>query len=250
MRRSEGHIRRLKALLASMLLLGSVTACARSAPEPPPQAAPAITEQPARTLSLATASPVAIGQAPAAGPAAAAGGKTAKAIFAGGCFWCMEPPYDKLPGVISTTSGYTAGRTANPSYEQVSRGGTGHTEAVQVVYDPARVSYAKLLEVFWRNIDPVAVNRQFCDVGDQYRSGIYPTNAEQLRQAQASKQALEKSGRFRQGIATEIRAASAFYPAESYHQDYYLKNPVRYKFYRYNCGRDQRLRDVWGPPAG
>lgn len=204
-------------LLASALLLGSVTACARTAPE-----------------------------APAAAPTQAAVGDTATAIFAGGCFWCMEPPYDKLPGVISTTSGYTAGNTVNPSYEQVSSGGTGHTEAVQVVYDPSKVSYAKLLEVFWRNIDPVAVNRQFCDVGNMYRSGIYPTDDEQQRLAQASRKALQDSGRFPGGIATEVEPASAFYPAEDYHQDYYLKNPVRYKFYRFNCGRDQRLGDVWG----
>lgn len=245
---------RLKALLAVALLLGSVTACARSAPEPQVRngAGAAITDQPTRTLSLAVSTDQAQKGAAAPStraPTRASNGKTAVAIFAGGCFWCMEPPYDELPGVISTTSGYTDGRTANPTYEQVSRGGTGHTEAVQVVYDPAKVSYSKLLDVFWRNIDPVAVNRQFCDVGDMYRSGIYPLDAEQTRLAQASKQALEKSGRFPRGIATEIEPASTFYPAEDYHQDYYLKNPVRYKFYRFNCGRDQRLRDVWEKPA-
>ncbi len=240
---------RVKVLLACALLLGSVSACARSAPEAPAQAAPAIIDQPARTVSMAAASTqaetVAAAGPTAAAPAQAAGGNTAKAIFAGGCFWCMEPPYDKLPGVISTTSGYTAGRTVDPSYQQVSSGGTGHTEAVLVVYDPSQVSYSKLLEVFWRNIDPVAVNRQFCDVGDMYRSGIYPIGDEQQRLAQASKKALEASGRFPRGIATEIESASTFYPAEDYHQDYYLKNPTRYKFYRFNCGRDQRLRDVW-----
>jgi len=237
---------RVKALLVGVLLLGSVTACARSAPEAPAQVAPTITDQPARTVSMAAATMQAGTTAPAA-PAQGASGGTATAIFAGGCFWCMEPPYDDLPGVISTTSGYTAGRTANPSYEQVSTGGTGHTEAVQVVYDPGKVSYSKLLEVFWRNIDPVAVNRQFCDVGDQYRSGIYPLGAEQMRLAQASKRALDQSGKLQRPIATEVVAATTFYPAETYHQDYYVKNPVRYKFYRYNCGRDQRLRDVWGP---
>ena len=226
---------RAKPLLTCALLLASVTACARSAPD---AAAP-----------LAAASKPTVTAAPAASTPATRG-ETATAIFAGGCFWCMEPPYDKLPGVISTTSGFTAGRTVNPSYEQVSSGGTGHTEAVQVVYDPSKVSYAKLLDVFWRNIDPVAVNRQFCDVGDIYRSGIYPADAGQLRLAQASKKALQASGRFPGGIATEIEPASTFYPAEDYHQDYYLKNPIRYRYYRFNCGRDQRLREVWGPPAG
>ena len=172
--------------------------------------------------------------------------RTVVAIFAGGCFWCMEPPYDKLPGVISTTSGYIGGDVANPTYEQVSAGRTGHTEAVQVRYDPARVTYAKLLEVFWRNIDPVAVDRQFCDAGSQYRSEIFYTDAAQRRLAEASKRELEKSGRFKQPIATKITAASRFYPAEDYHQDYYEKNPVRYKFYRWNCGRDQRLQELWG----
>ena len=173
-------------------------------------------------------------------------GKTQVAIFAGGCFWCMEPPFDTLPGVISTTSGYVGGHVANPTYEQVSAGHTGHTEAVQVRYDPARIGYAKLLEVFWRNIDPVAVDRQFCDVGSQYRSEIFPTNAEQQRLAEASKRRLEASGRFDRPIATKITPASTFFPAETYHQDYYSKNPVRYKFYRWNCGRDQRLQELWG----
>ncbi len=240
---------RVKLLLACMLLLGSVSACARSAPEAPAQAAPPITDQPARTVSMGAASTqaetIAVAGTTAAAPGQTAGGNTAKAIFAGGCFWCMEPPYDKLPGVISTTSGYTAGRTVDPTYQQVSSGGTGHTEAVLVVYDPSKVSYSKLLEVFWRNIDPVAVNRQFCDIGDMYRSGIYPIGDEQQRLAQASKKALDESGRFPSGIATEIESASTFYPAEDYHQDYYVKNPTRYKFYRFNCGRDQRLRDVW-----
>jgi len=181
--------------------------------------------------------------APAPKPAA---GTTAVAIFAGGCFWCMEPPYDKLPGVISTISGYIGGKVANPTYRQVSAGGTGHTEAVQVRYDPAQVGYAQLLEVFWRNIDPVAVDRQFCDAGSQYRSEIFYTNAEQQRLAGASKRRLETSKRFDQPIATKITAASTFYPAESYHQDYYEKNPARYKFYRWNCGRDQRLQELWG----
>lgn len=170
----------------------------------------------------------------------------AEAIFAGGCFWCMEPPYDELPGVVSTTSGYIGGTTKNPSYEQVSSGSTGHTEAVHVVYDPEMVSYRELLDVFWRNIDPVAIDRQFCDRGSQYRSGIYYLTPEQKELAEASKKQLEASGRFEDPIATEIREAGAFYPAEQYHQNYYKKNPVRYKFYRYRCGRDQRLEKLWG----
>ena len=196
-------------------------------------------------LMLATLSACAQGEGNAAAQQRAAD-KAAVAVFAGGCFWCMEPPYDKLAGVISTTSGYIGGRVANPTYEQVSSGRTGHTEAVQVRYDPTKVTYAKLLEVFWRNIDPLAVDRQFCDVGSQYRSEIFYTDAEQRRLAEASKRALEKSGRFDQPIATKITAASTFYPAEGYHQDYYEKNPVRYKFYRWNCGRDQRLQELWG----
>jgi len=188
-------------------------------------------------------------QTTARSPAAQPAAKTAMAIFAGGCFWCMEPPFDKLPGVKSTTSGYVGGHVANPTYEQVSAGRTGHAEAVLVRYDPALVSYSKLLEVFWRNIDPLAVDRQFCDVGDQYRSAIFTTGAEQRRLAEASKRKLEASGRFRQPVATQIVPAPKFYPAEDYHQDYYRRNPVRYKFYRYNCGRDQRLEQLWGAPG-
>jgi peptide-methionine (S)-S-oxide reductase len=158
----------------------------------------------------------------------------------------MEPPFDELPGVISTTSGYTGGRTKNPTYEQVSSGGTGHTEAVEVVYDSSKITYARLLDVFWKNIDPITPNRQFCDIGTQYRSGIYYHNDEQKQLAEASKKALENSDRFKQPIVTEIVAASAFYPAEEYHQDYYKKNPIRFKFYKYRCGRDQRLEELWG----
>jgi peptide-methionine (S)-S-oxide reductase len=183
------------------------------------------------------------------GLAGAADAALAKATFAGGCFWCMEPPYDKLDGVVSTTSGYIGGRTQNPTYEAVSAGGTGHAEAVEIVYDPAKVSYAKLLDVFWRNIDPTVRNRQFCDVGDQYRSAIFYHDAEQKRLAEASKAALAKSKPFPQPIVTEIVPAGVFTAAEAYHQDYYLKNPVRYKFYRYRCGRDQRLEELWGKPA-
>ena len=172
----------------------------------------------------------------------------ALATFAGGCFWCMEPPYDKLDGVLATTSGYTGGRTVDPTYKEVSAGGTGHAEAVQVTYDPAKVSYEQLLEVFWRNVDPLDAGGQFCDRGDQYRTGIFVHDEEQQRLAEASKRQLEDSGRFEQPIVTEIVAAGPFYPAEDYHQDYYEKNPLRYNFYRRNCGRDQRLAEVWGEP--
>jgi peptide-methionine (S)-S-oxide reductase len=176
----------------------------------------------------------------------AAGDGLATAILAGGCFWCMEPPYDKLEGVVSTTSGYTGGKTAEPTYEEVSMGGTGHAEAVKVVYDPAKVGYAELLNIFWHNIDPLTANAQFCDHGSQYRSAIFYVNEEQERLARKSKQTLENSGWFDRPIVTEIAPASEFYPAEDYHQDYYEKNPLRYKFYRYTCGRDQRLEEVWG----
>ncbi len=172
------------------------------------------------------------------------------AIFAGGCFWCMEAPFDKLDGVISTTSGYTGGNKADPTYEQVSSGRTGHTEAVQVVYDPAKVGYQKLLDVFWQNIDPVSTDGQFCDHGNQYRSGIFYSNEEQKQLAEASKKKWEDSGKFSSPITAEITAASTYYPAEGYHQDYYKTNPVRYKFYRNNCGRDNRLEAVWGKQAG
>ena len=170
----------------------------------------------------------------------------AKATFAGGCFWCMEPPFDKLPGVISTTSGYTGGKKSNPTYREVSDGETGHAEAVQIVYDPAKISYEQLLNVFWHNIDPTVMNQQFCDHGSQYRTGIFAHDEEQKKQAEASRAALVKSKPFKAGIVTEITAASMFYPAEDYHQDYYLKNPVKYKFYRFNCGRDARLKELWG----
>lgn len=169
-----------------------------------------------------------------------------KATFAGGCFWCMEPPFDKLDGVISTTSGYTGGHQKNPTYQEVSAGGTGHTESVQVVYDPKRVSYEELLKVFWRNIDPTVRDAQFCDHGQQYRTAIFYHADKQRELAERSKEALDKTKPFKEPIVTEITPASVFYPAEDYHQDFYKKNPVRYKFYRYNCGRDQRLEQLWG----
>jgi peptide-methionine (S)-S-oxide reductase len=171
----------------------------------------------------------------------------AKATFAGGCFWCMEPPFDALDGVVSTTSGYTGGHTANPTYEQVSAGKTGHAEAVEIVYDPRKVTYTRLLEVFWRNIDPLTANAQFCDTGSQYRAVIFVHDATQRRLAEASKDAVAQ--RLQKPIVTEITAASQFWPAEEYHQDYYKKNPIRYKFYRTSCGRDRRLEAIWGPDA-
>ena len=170
----------------------------------------------------------------------------AKATFAGGCFWCMEPPFDKLPGVVSTTSGYTGGKKLNPTYREVSDGETGHTEAVQIVYDPAKVTYEQLLSVFWRNIDPTVRDQQFCDHCSQYRTGIFAHEEKKKKQADASRVALMKGKPFTADIVTEIVAASTFYPAEDYHQDYYLKNPVKYKFYRFNCGRDARLKELWG----
>jgi peptide-methionine (S)-S-oxide reductase len=172
------------------------------------------------------------------------GTPTAKATFAGGCFWCMEPPYDELEGVISTISGYTGGTKKNPTYEEVSAGTTGHAEAVQVTYDPTKISYEKLLDVFWRNIDPLTANAQFCDSGSQYRSAIFYHDEAQKRLVEASKKRVQN--RFKQPIVTEIVPATEFYPAEDYHQDYYKKNPIRYKIYRYGCGRDQRLRELWG----
>ncbi len=172
------------------------------------------------------------------------------ATFAGGCFWCMEADFDAVPGVISTTSGYTGGRTANPTYEEVSSGATGHAESVQVVFDPAKVSYEKLLQVFWVSIDPTVRDRQFCDVGTQYRTAIFWHTEAQRKAAEASKAELERTKPFKAPIVTPIVKADTFYPAEGYHQDYYRKNPVRYKFYRTGCGRDARLRELWGDRAG
>jgi peptide-methionine (S)-S-oxide reductase len=179
-----------------------------------------------------------------AAAAPAGGQELAIATFAGGCFWCMEPPFDALEGVVRTTAGYTGGDTPNPTYQEVSAGRTGHAEAVQVVYDPRKVTYARLLEVFWRNIDPTTPDRQFCDVGTQYRSAIFVADETQRRLAEESRAAVARQlGR---PVVTEIVPVSTFYPAEEYHQDYYRKNPIRYKFYRYSCGRDQRLEALWG----
>jgi peptide-methionine (S)-S-oxide reductase len=170
----------------------------------------------------------------------------ARATFAGGCFWCMVHPFDELKGVVKVTSGYAGGRTADPTYEEVSGGGTGHRESVEVIYDPRQVSYAKLLDVFWHNIDPTDNAGQFCDNGEQYRSAIFYHDAQQKQLAEASKAALQK----RMQVYTDILPASSFYAAEDYHQDYYKKNPVRYSFYRFNCGRDHRLKQIWGSTAG
>jgi len=169
------------------------------------------------------------------------------ALFAGGCFWCMEKPFDELDGVLSTTSGYTGGHVEDPGYEQVSGGGTGHVEAVRVVYDPERVGYETLLEVFWRNVDPLDAGGQFCDRGSQYGTAIFVTDAEQRRLAEASKEAVAR--RLEDPIVTPIREAGPFYEAEEHHQDYYQKNPVRYGYYRYRCGRDARLQELWGEAA-
>jgi peptide-methionine (S)-S-oxide reductase len=171
--------------------------------------------------------------------------QTATAILASGCFWCTESDFEKLPGVIGAESGYIDGKTANPTYQDVSSGATGYTEAVRVTYDPARVSYAQLLDHFWKNVDPTVKNRQFCDIGSQYRSGIYWQTEAERKAAEESRDALVKSGRFKE-IHTEIKAASTFYPAEEYHQDYYKKNPIRYSYYRNGCGRDARLQQLWG----
>lgn len=177
-------------------------------------------------------------------------GNLEKATFAGGCFWCMEHPFDQLPGVVSVTSGYTGGYKKNPTYEEVSTGRTGHAESVQVIYDPSKVTYEKLLDVFWHNIDPTVMNRQFCDSGNQYRSAIFYHNEEQHRLALQSKEQLEKNKPFEGPIVTQIVKATVFYPAEEYHQHYYKKNPIRYKFYSTACGRHRRLKELWGSAAG
>jgi peptide-methionine (S)-S-oxide reductase len=183
--------------------------------------------------------------AAALGSASAQAPKTATAIFAGGCFWCTEADFDKVPGVISTTSGYLNGKTKNPTYKEVSAGGSGHVEAVEVVYDPAKVTYAKLLDAFWRSIDPLVKDKQFCDTGDMYRTGIYYLDDEQKKLAEETKK--QVAAKFApRTVYTEIVKADTFYKAEDYHQDYYKKNESRYNFYRWNCGRDQRLEQLWG----
>ena len=179
-----------------------------------------------------------------------AGDHLDQAIFAGGCFWCMEMPYDTLDGVVSTTSGYTGGHTDNPTYRRVSTGRTGHAEAVRVIYDPAKISYKKLVDVFWLNIDPTDGDGQFCDRGEQYRSELYYSNDEQRQVAEASLARLRMDNPFQRSIVTQVTAATAFYPAEHSHQDYYQKRPLRYFYYRFACGRDNRLEELWGERAG
>src|SRR5262245_5233811 len=186
--------------------------------------------------------------ATAGAPAAEDTPARATATFAGGCFWCMQPPFDALDGVISTTVGYTGGLTKHPTYEQVSAGETGHAESIEVVFDPARVSYEKLLDVFWHNVDPTTPNAQFCDMGNQYRTAIFYHDETQRQAAERSKKALEDSKRLPGPIVTQIVPAGEFTPAEDYHQGYYKKNPIRYKFYRHTCGRDARLKEIWGSP--
>ncbi len=173
-------------------------------------------------------------------------GDHAVATFAGGCFWCMEGPFDELDGVLSTTSGYTGGETDHPTYKEVSAGGTGHVEAVQVAYDPEKISYPELLAVYWRNTDPTTPNAQFCDHGDQYRPEIFYANDEQRQLAEASKQDIERTKTFHEPVVTAITRATEFYPAEDYHQNFYMKSATRYKFYRWSCGRDARLAELWG----
>ena len=215
----------------------------------------------ARRWTLAALAAVAVGgwaawsaaqtQLPAASPSPkdAKTAKTAKATFAGGCFWCVEADFDKVRGVLSTTSGYIGGKVANPSYEQVASKVTGHAEAVEIVYDPTLVSYEQLLEYYWRTIDPTTVDRQFCDGGSPYRTAIFAHDAAQLAAATASKAALEKNKPFKEPVVTQLALAGPFYVAEDYHQDYYKKNPVRYKYYRTACGRDGRLKELWGERA-
>ena len=183
------------------------------------------------------------------GGASAQGGnaKTGTAIFAGGCFWCVEADFDHVPGVLTTVSGYTGGRTENPTYEQVSREDTGHREAVRITFDPAKISYEQLVRIFWRTVDPTDAGGQFCDRGVSYETAVFVGDAEQRRIAEASKaQAAADLG---QPIVTRIEDAATFYPAEDYHQDYYTKNPLRYRLYRWNCGRNQRVEEVWGDKA-
>ena len=195
-------------------------------------------------IALALATGAAFAQSPQQVPPG-----MAVATFAGGCFWCMEPPFDKLPGVTATISGYTGGTKVNPTYEEVSSGRTGHAESVQVIYDPKKISYEKLLDTYWVNVDPTVKDRQFCDAGTQYRTAIFYNDESQRKAAEASRAALEKSKPFKQPIVTQVVAAGPFYPAEEYHQDFYKKNPVRYQIYRSGCGRDARLKELWGDRA-
>jgi peptide-methionine (S)-S-oxide reductase len=182
-------------------------------------------------------------------PSSAGAATRETALFAGGCFWCEETAFEGVPGVFTVISGYTGGQTKNPTYEQVSAGSTGHAESVEVTYDPSRISYEQLLDIFWRNVDPLQANGQFCDHGNQYRSAVFYRDDAQRKAAEESKRKLEEQPRFKGKIVTQIVAASSFYPAEEYHQDFYKKNPVRYHSYREGCGRDARLKELWGAPT-
>ncbi len=179
----------------------------------------------------------------------AASGEQRIATFAGGCFWCVEFDFDNVPGVLRTISGYTGGHLKDPTYKQISAGGTGHREAVRIFFDPKKVTYTALLDVFWRSVDPTDAGGQFCDRGVSYETAIFANSAEQKRLAEASKQKLQQSGALKRPILTPIETAGPFYPAEDYHQDYYKKSPLRYNFYRFSCGRDARIKDLWGEEA-
>ncbi len=193
---------------------------------------------------------LAVSVAGLSGQVSAASSTLEKATFAGGCFWCMEEAFEAVDGVVSVVSGYTGGRKADPSYEEVSAGWTGHAEAIEVQFDPGKVSYSRLLEVFWHNIDPSTADRQFCDQGQQYRSAIFYQDEAQRKLAEESKRKVEQTKSFKEPIVTEVVSASTFYIAEEYHQDFYKKNPIRYKFYKFNCGRTQRLEELWGAKTG
>lgn len=228
---------RLGRTLVLLLLLTGVFSCSAEAigdRSPAPDATPPTAE---------VAAEVAV-------QAAAGAGNTKMAIFAGGCFWCMEKPFDQLPGVRGTISGYTGGSVVKPSYGEVSGGGTAHREAVKIIYDPTTVTYEKLLSVFWHNVDPLDSKGQFCDKGSQYTSAIFVADEVQKKAAEASKQSLDRSKRFKTPIVTPIIAAAPFYAAEDYHQNYYQTNAAKYKFYRFGCGRDRRLEELWGKEAG
>jgi len=232
------------ALIAALFAFTMYTV-ARPGGEPAPRSGETIQTGQAGEIALATEQTGQTSEIALATEQTRQTGEIALATFAGGCFWCMEPPYDELDGVISTIAGYIGGTTPNPTYGQVTTGRTGHTEAMEVRYDPSKITYQELLDVFWVNIDPTVDDRQFCDRGNQYRAGIFYHDAEQKALAEASRQKIIDSGRFDR-VVTEVTPASTFYRAEEYHQDYYIKNPLRYKFYRYNCGRDRRLEELWG----
>ncbi|HXN86778.1 MAG TPA: peptide-methionine (S)-S-oxide reductase MsrA [Candidatus Binataceae bacterium] len=201
-------------------------------------------------VAIAVAILLSMGRGPTIAQADAPSASLPKATFAGGCFWCMQYAFDHVPGVVATTVGYTGGTKNNPTYEEVGSGTTGHSESIEVTFDPSKTSYRKLLDVFWHNVDPTTHDREFCDVGNEYNAIIFFHDADQEREARESEAEIEKTKPFKDPIVAQIVPASTFYPAEEYHQKYYLKNPVRYKFYHYNCGRAQRLRELWGAASG